>query len=261
VTTRVLLAVSFFLILVPQQAFGRTSRVAILGLRQPGISTKYVAKADDAFSIILKKERTFTPVPDSEIKKGLEEVLSGILKEEIVRAQDHYYHFRFQEAERLLSARDDPEALQWKGLIAYSAGDEKKARHYLIRLLEIDPRAKVSVKDFPPRLVSLFEEVRRERPKGYGKANFLQVGSGIYIPEKFVESWKIQFRKMAEEMRWDFILLHRIEPIGWNYKMTGTLFSLKGKGEDLFRIRAVELVDIRDLNKASEILIKSLFFY
>ena len=248
----------FSLLIMTSEASGGVT-VAIVGLQDSRIAPKHAARADRSLALAIKKAGSLIPVPEEGRDRAIDEILVRMLAEELNLATDHYYHFRFQEAERLLAGRDDPEALRLKGLIAFTDGDEKKAEQYFIRLLEIDPKAKLSVKDYPPRLVALFETLGRSQPKGSPRSTFVRIAGKIYPSDISAEGWELRLRKFAQKMGWDFILLHRIEPIGWNYKISATLLSAAGGSAADPRASAVELVDLDDLPRASEILVKSLF--
>jgi hypothetical protein len=247
-----------FLLLVPLKVQGRPERVAVVGLKDSRVASHHLARAAKALSEVLRKEASSDVVTEQEVENGIRDRLARLLRIETTVAQDRYYHFRYEEAERLLAGREDPEALQLQGLIAYAAGDEKRSEQHFIRLLEIDPEAKLSTKDFPPKLVSLFEKIRGGKAGAAVRPFSLRLGKTVFVAEKSIASWGDKFRRWGSEMGWEKILLYRIEPIGWNYKMTAYLFPIQEKEET--RLRAVEMVDLNAVTQAAEILVKSLFF-
>ncbi len=138
------------------------AQVAVIGMVDSRISSKNYQKADRFLAKALRDELHLSPVSKEDLSRAILEHLAKDLKEEISAAMEHFYHFRFVQAERILEGRDDPEALKVKALISYSRGDEHQAADDLRKLLKIEPGAAFSERDFPPRLISFFRAIQKE---------------------------------------------------------------------------------------------------
>lgn len=230
-------------------------------------SSAYGKKPQKVLEEILQKEIKTTPVSKKEIVESLE-ILTTILHEETQKAMDHYYHFRFREAEKLMEGRDDVEAIKVKLLIHQAEGNKEEVKRLCIRLLEKGWKTEKADPDFPPSLKSAFEEVKQGPIRKDQK--HLQLGGLFDVTHSFQGAWKERLQKFGRQKHWDKILVYQMEPIGWNHKITGALYSLteetsppittkagKNKGMTL---QAVELVDLADLSRGLRILLRALFF-
>jgi len=246
----------------PSIVFGKSQqktvqKIAIIPILDSQVLPKYIQKAEKAFEENFKKQASLSIVPLDEIEEGIEEVLKKKLSDEVNVASNFFYHFRYKDAEKLMEGREDLESLKLKMLIAYSKGNKESAEDFSEQIIAIDPGVKLSVKDFPPGLVSLFEKTRKQKsPKKLFES--AKLGKEIPISKKFPDGWSERLEKVMNEMSWDYLFLFRIEPIGWNHKMTGFLFQSPQVGI-MPKTRAVDLVDLSDLQKASQILVKTLF--
>ena len=87
----------------------------------------------------------------------------------------------------------------------------------------------------------------------------LKVGPNASPSDALLEGWASRFQRLADKLSWDGILIHCLEPIGWNYKLTAYFFpggSLKGAK---FHSKSVELIDLNNLEEASKVLVKTMF--
>lgn len=236
--------------------------VAILGFRDPRISSQILKRIEGQLAWNLRSEASLIVIPPERVRKDLEEKIPGILAGEITSALEDYYHLRFDQALRRLSGRTDPEALKVKILIAFSGGDFVEAKSIGLELLRKDPDLDFS-RDFPPGLSRWVAELKwgqpgppqmppKTLPKTPPKKEEL-------LLEVDVQGWRGRFQRFQGEMQWDFLLVYRVEPIGWNYKITVTRLSLKEILREAPETQAFELIDLRDLHKASKIVVKTMF--
>ncbi len=118
---------------------------------------------------------------------------------ELARAKEHYFAFRYKDAEQELNkaiaalsqARGDAEAGQMlvdayvtRAVVAKSRGDAAQARKSFEAALVIHPALALSAQEYPPSLVSLFEEVKKSRAGA--PAGVLSVKSSPQAAEVFL---------------------------------------------------------------------------
>lgn len=250
---------SLVLWLVPWIGFAQT--VAVMGVADSRVSQQQLKKVGKVIEVTLRERSSLRVISQEIFQEAWETVFRKILQEENSFAMDRYYRFRYREAEGILGGRDDLDALQLKGLLAFAEGDERRSEHYWVQLLQMNPAASLSRENFPPRLVDLFEGVKRRigasarrDPAG------LAIGSHLFFSEPFSPSWQQRFKRIAEETGSDFVMLYRLQPIGWNYKLSGSLFSVKeGEGRNPL-IQSVEISSLQDLRQATKTLVKIMFF-
>lgn len=252
----------FFIFLFPSPyAFSRSKtkpvlqRVAFVALKDTGQESEILIRVGHSLENHLQKLYGFSFVPQEQVQRSLEEGLSGLMTEEVVLAQSQYYQFRFAQAENLLIGRMDEEALKWRALVSFSEGHQGRARFFLEKLLKNFKKVEFSSRDYPPRFVTFFKEVSKKITKDGG--SLLKIGKTYFVYEGEIESWKSRFQKLLHRMEWDYLVLYRMEKIGWNHKVTTYLFSQKDP--ERIWIKAVEIMDVSDLSKAANILVKTVF--
>ncbi|MBI3541554.1 MAG: hypothetical protein HY073_05405 [Deltaproteobacteria bacterium] len=157
------------------------------------------------------------------------------------------------------------EAIKVKLLIHQADGNKEEVKKLCIHLLEKGLEIEKLDSDFPPTLKAVLHEVgqgliRKDQRR-------LQLGGLFDVTNKFQEGWRGRLQQLGRQRHWDKILVYQMEPIGWNHKVTGTLYTVSDESSALggsknknMTTQAVELVDLADLSQGLRILLKALFF-
>ncbi len=230
-------------------------RVAFVALKDTRQDSDQISRLERYFQTSLQKLSGFSSVPEVQVDHALDEVLSGLMKEEMDLAQSHYYQFHFSQAEEFLLGRMDEEALKMRALIAFLEGHQERSRVFLEKLLKNFQKVEFSSRDYPPHFLTLFKEVSKKTTKDSGR--ILKVGGSYFLNEEEIQSWKGRFQKLLHRMDWDYLILYRMEKIGWNDKITIYLFSQNP--QEKIKVKSAEIIDSEDLSKAANILMKTAF--
>ena len=117
----------------------------------------------------------------------------------ISAAKDHYFNFRYDDANQSLEraitllkadgGAADANALLLdayvsKALIANSRGKKTPAREALDRAMQINPMLRMTADDYPPSMISLYEEVRASRaglPAGSLFVRSIPEGAEVFL--------------------------------------------------------------------------------